>query len=140
MLPLWWQIFNEKKLSCNNQCASSESIFYPCYFLFDNTFNNFYPISICQRKVKLIQNLKGLSHQSESGMVGKSTNRKRAIEHKKFFSAPSTFNKCEQKRSPSEKRDGSCHVFANSRWKILPPFLLAGCRYLGISQRLSYTF
>jgi hypothetical protein len=55
------------------------------------------------------------------------------------FTAPSTFNKCEQKHSPSEKRDGNCHVFANSRWEILPPLLLAGCRYLGISQRLSYT-
>jgi hypothetical protein len=57
----------------------------------------------------------------------------------KIFTAPSTFKKCEQKHFPSEKRDGNCHVFANSRWEILPPLLLAGCRFLGISQRLSYT-
>jgi hypothetical protein len=29
--------------------------------------------------------------------------------------------------------------FADSRWEILPPLLLAGSRYLGISQRLTYT-
>jgi hypothetical protein len=45
---------------------------------------------------------------------------------KKIFTAPLTFKKCEQKHSPSEKRDGNCHVFANSRWEILPPLLLAG--------------
>jgi hypothetical protein len=50
-----------------------------------------------------------------------------------------TFNKYEQKRSPSEQRDGNCHVFANSHWEILAPLLLTGGGYLGISQRLSYT-
>jgi hypothetical protein len=57
-----------------------------------------------------------------------------------FFTALSTFNKCEQKRCPSEKRDGNCYVFANSHWEILPLLLMAYGRYLGISQRLSYTF
>jgi hypothetical protein len=32
-----------------------------------------------------------------------------------------------------------CHVFANSRWAILPPLLLADSGFLGISQRLSCT-
>ncbi len=40
---------------------------------------------------------------------------------------------------PSGKRDGNCHVFANSHWEMLPALLLAGCGYLGISQWLSYT-
>ncbi len=76
---------------------------------------------------------------AKSGMVGKSKNRQSRWALKTFFTAPSTFNKCEQKHGPSEKRDGNCHIFANSHWEILPPLLLAGCRYLGISQRLSYT-
>jgi hypothetical protein len=33
----------------------------------------------------------------------------------------------------------NCHVFADSRWAILPSLLLAGGGYLGISQGLSYT-
>jgi hypothetical protein len=57
----------------------------------------------------------------------------------KNFTAPSTFEKCEQKCSPSEKMNGNCQVFANSRREILPPLLLADGRYLGISQQLSYT-
>jgi hypothetical protein len=32
----------------------------------------------------------------------------------KFSTAPSTFSKCKEKHSGSEKRDGSFHVFANS--------------------------
>jgi hypothetical protein len=71
-------------------------------------------------------------------MVGKNKNRKRAAEHFKNF-APLTFNKCEQKCDPSEKRDGNSHIFANNHWEMLPPLLLAGCRYLGIFQQLSYT-
>jgi hypothetical protein len=55
----------------------------------------------------------------------------------KFFTTPLTVNKCEQKRSPSEKRDGNRHIFANSHWKILPQLLLAGGGYFGISQWLS---
>jgi hypothetical protein len=38
---------------------------------------------------------------------------------KKTFTTPSTFDKCKQKRSASEKIDGNCHVFANSHWAIL---------------------
>jgi hypothetical protein len=34
--------------------------------------------------------------------------------------------------------NGNFHVFVDSRWAILPPLLLAGGWYLGISQRLSY--
>jgi hypothetical protein len=33
----------------------------------------------------------------------------------------------------------NCHVFAHSRWAILPPLLLADGGYLDISQLLSYT-
>jgi hypothetical protein len=33
--------------------------------------------------------------------------------------APSTFNNYYRKRSLSEKRDGNCHIFANSHWKML---------------------
>jgi hypothetical protein len=40
----------------------------------------------------------------------------------------------------SEKMDGNCNVFANSRWAILPSLLLADVYYLGISSRLSNTF
>ncbi len=58
---------------------------------------------------------------------------KELLRFKNIFTAPTTFNKCEQKRGPLEQRDGNCHVFANSRWEILPPLLLAGGRYLGIS-------
>ncbi len=48
-------------------------------------------------------------------MVGKSKNRKRDAEHFfKFFTAPSSFNKCEQKQGHSEKRDGNGHIFANT--------------------------
>jgi hypothetical protein len=73
-------------------------------------------------------------------MVGKSKNWKRAAEHlKKFSQLPLSYKKRKQKCSPSEKKDGNCHVFANSRWEIFPLLTLAGCRYLGISQRLSYT-
>jgi hypothetical protein len=42
-----------------------------------------------------------------------------------------------------EKRDGNCHVFANSRWAIQSPLLLAGLfptvflYFLRIAQRLS---
>jgi hypothetical protein len=35
--------------------------------------------------------------------------------------------------------NGNCHIFANSRWAILPPLLLANSGHLGISQRLSDT-
>jgi hypothetical protein len=31
---------------------------------------------------------------------------------------------CKQKCGASEKRNGNCHVFANSRWAILPFLLL----------------
>jgi hypothetical protein len=57
----------------------------------------------------------------------------------KFFHSPSTFNKCKQNHSTSENMNGSCQVFANSQWAILPPLLLADSGYLAISQRLSYT-
>jgi hypothetical protein len=56
-----------------------------------------------------------------------------------IFHSSFDFKKCGQKGDPSEKMDRNCHVFANSRWEILPPLLFAGWRYLGISQRLSYT-
>jgi hypothetical protein len=67
-------------------------------------------------------------------MVGKSKNRRRTARHflKKFSTVPSTFNKCKQNRSASEKRDGHCHIFANSCWAILPPLLLADGWYFGI--------
>jgi hypothetical protein len=39
----------------------------------------------------------------------------------------------EQKCSASEEMNGNCH------WAMLPPVLLAGSWYLGISQQLSYT-
>jgi hypothetical protein len=42
--------------------------------------------------------------------------------------------------APSEEMNGNCHVLANSHWAILPPLLLAGSGYLGISQRLPITF
>jgi hypothetical protein len=32
---------------------------------------------------------------------------------------PSNFKICEQKRGPSEKRDGSCYVLANNCWEML---------------------
>jgi hypothetical protein len=35
--------------------------------------------------------------------------------------------------------NGNCHGFANRRWAILPPLLMAIGVYLGISQQLSYT-
>jgi hypothetical protein len=41
-----------------------------------------------------------------------------------FSPAPLIFKKYTQKLGASEKRDGNCHVFANSRWATLP------CRYL----------
>jgi hypothetical protein len=43
------------------------------------------------------------------------------------------------KFSSSEEINGYCHIFADSRCAILPPLPLAGGRYLGISQQLSYT-
>ncbi len=66
------------------------------------------------------------------------------------------FNKYKQKRGTSEKKDGNCHVLANSRQAILPCLLLAdgwnlgfpipskNCpeaiqQPLGISRRLSNT-
>jgi hypothetical protein len=57
-----------------------------------------------------------------------------------ILTAPLTFNKCEQKCGRLGKRDGNCQIYANSRWEMLPPLLLAGCRYLGISQRLVYIY
>jgi hypothetical protein len=51
-----------------------------------------------------------------------------------------SINKCEQKRGPSEKWDGNCHVFANSCWEILPPLLLEDRGYMVISQRLPVPF
>jgi hypothetical protein len=73
-------------------------------------------------------------------MVGKSKNRQELLSILKICTAPSTFNKCGKKYGPSEKSDENCYVFANSHWEILPPLLLAGGGYLGISQGLSYIF
>jgi hypothetical protein len=39
---------------------------------------------------------------------------KEPLSIKNFSTAPSTFNKCEQKHGPSEQRDGNSHVFAKS--------------------------
>jgi hypothetical protein len=50
---------------------------------------------------------------------------------KKILTAPSTLHKGKQKHR-------ACRFFANSRWAILPPLLLADSRYLGISQQFSY--
>jgi hypothetical protein len=36
----------------------------------------------------------------------------------KFSNAPSTYNKCHQKCSPSGKRDGNCHDLAVSCWEM----------------------
>ncbi len=36
-----------------------------------------------------------------------------------LLSAPSTFNKCQQKRGPSGKMDRNCSVLANSSWEML---------------------
>jgi hypothetical protein len=37
----------------------------------------------------------------------------------KIVKVPWNFRKCEKKRSPSEYRDGNCHVLADSRWEML---------------------
>ncbi len=34
---------------------------------------------------------------------------------------------------------GNYHIFADRCWALIPPLLLAGGWYLGISQGLSYT-
>jgi hypothetical protein len=51
----------------------------------------------------------------------------------KFSNAPANVKKCYQKRGPSEKRDGNCHILANSRWEIL---LKAVEQPLGTARRL----
>jgi hypothetical protein len=51
----------------------------------------------------------------------------------KILKAPSTFNKCQQKRGPSEKRDGNCHVLADSCWDML---LTAVGQLLGTAKRV----
>jgi hypothetical protein len=55
-------------------------------------------------------------------MIGKSKNSRRNAEvfYIKFSMAPLTCNKYKQKRAAAEKRRGNCHIFANSRWAILP--------------------
>jgi hypothetical protein len=40
---------------------------------------------------------------------------------------------------PFREKGWKLPCFSNSCWEILPPLLLAGCRYLGIRQRFSYT-
>jgi hypothetical protein len=75
-------------------------------------------------------------------MVGKSKNRKRATEHFKKFSQLLQLL-ISLNRNVALQRKGmeiATNIFANSRREILPPLLLAGGGYLGISQRLSYTF
>ncbi len=57
----------------------------------------------------------------------------------KIFPVPPTLNKYEQKMGTTEKRDGNCHVLANSSWAILSCLLLADSGNFGISQRLSNT-
>jgi hypothetical protein len=38
----------------------------------------------------------------------------------KIFECSFVFlKKCYQKRGPTEKRDGNCHVLADSRWEML---------------------
>ncbi len=51
----------------------------------------------------------------------------------KFSNAPSKVKKCQQKRGPSEKRDGNCQVLADSRWEIL---LKAVEQPLGTAKRV----
>jgi hypothetical protein len=41
---------------------------------------------------------------------------------------------------PFREKGWKLPLLANSRWEIIPPLLLAGGGYLGISQWLSYTF
>jgi hypothetical protein len=72
-------------------------------------------------------------------MVGRAKIGKESLSILNIFHSSFDLKKYEQKCGPSEKMDGNCHVFANSRWEILPPLLLAGWSYLGISQRLSNT-
>jgi hypothetical protein len=59
--------------------------------------------------------------------------RKEPLSIKKIFTAPSTFNKREQKRGLSEKRDGNCHVLAGSPWEML---LKAVEQPLGTAKRV----
>jgi hypothetical protein len=37
----------------------------------------------------------------------------------KIFNSSFDFKKCSKKHGPSWKRDGNCHVLADSRWEIL---------------------
>jgi hypothetical protein len=66
-------------------------------------------------------------------MVEKS---KKGEEPLKVSSTSATFHHYKPKRSSSEKREGNCHIFANSRWAILPPLLLADCGYLGLFPKM----
>jgi hypothetical protein len=72
---------------------------------------------------------------AKSGMVGKSKNRRTAERFLKFSTASLTYNKCKQKCSISECKDGNlrrtCQVFADSCWQ--PPLQLADSMYLGFS-------
>jgi hypothetical protein len=51
-----------------------------------------------------------------------------------------TFHNCKQKCGASEKGDGNCHVFANSRWAIQPPLLLADGGYFVIPSGFPIPF
>ncbi len=68
--------------------------------------------------------LKGLSHQFEFGLKWYGWKEQKLEKTRwgflKLPTVPWTFNKYKQKHGASEKRDGSCHVLANSRWAILP--------------------
>ncbi len=85
----------------------------------------------------LISQLKGLSHEFETGYqlccwIDLSQERT-PWWFLKFLKAPLNFKKCEKKRGPSEKRDGNCHVLANSRWEML---LKAVGQPLGTAKRV----
>jgi hypothetical protein len=57
----------------------------------------------------------------------------------KFSMAPSTFNKCKQKKTLHfREKEWNCHVFAYSRWAFLPPLLLADSGFLVVSH-ISFT-
>jgi hypothetical protein len=79
-------------------------------------------------------------------MVGKSKNRKRAAEHKKIFTAASTFNKCEQKRGPQRKgmkiatflpvAAGNSASFPIGWWQVFGHFPAAFLYPFSSAQRL----
>jgi hypothetical protein len=55
----------------------------------------------------------------------------------KFFKMSLMFYEDKHKCSASEKINGNCHAFADSRWAMRPSLLLTDSEYLGISQCLS---